>query len=192
LRKAEHTQTDRTVVLKSGMLAASPFKERVRMQRRNAPFAWHDAYLRSFDRWLSIGRDSASMLWAAGDVIGMRTTRMAVTAHAPSADDLAEIHRMVAEKPKAFAESQLAVWNALLQSMQTMWADALRQSTRNAMALSTAAMSPSPGLSLQRVMTRGMASAMRQLHAPLKIAEAATQPVNRRVAANRQRLLGAH
>ena len=159
--------------------------------RRSAPFAWQAAYFRSLDRWMAIAHDSTSMLWAAGDVIGMRTTRMAATAHAPSADDLAEIHRMVAEKPKAFAEAQLAAWNALLQSTQAMWADALRQSTRNAMALSTAALSPSPGPSLQRAMSRGMASAMRQLHAPLKIAEAATGPVNRRVAANRKRLSGA-
>ena len=158
------------------MLGAS-FLTTSLMRPTRTTFTWHDPYSRSFALWMSIARDNASMLWSASQVIGIRTNAMAT-----GQSDAVEISRMVAEKPAAMFESSMAAWSESMRIAQTMWQDALRQS------MAATALTTSPVRAGKRAMHRSLASARRQMNAPLQIANAAAKPVHRRVEANRRRL----
>jgi hypothetical protein len=147
--------------------------------------------LQSFELWNRFTADNAAMLWAAGEVIGQRTSRMATHGIAPDANERREMQRMVEEKQTAIFESSLAAWNEWIRLSQASWFDALRTTTRNSLALAPALMGIDPFDALSSTTARSMASMSRQwttLDTPLRIADAAFEPVRARVAANRKRL----
>lgn len=76
----------------------------------------------SLTTWSSWWRN-AQTLWdigvAAPQVIAHRTARMALTGHAPSAQDCQEFQRMGAEKFDAIGESAVAVMLHLWQAQQS-------------------------------------------------------------------------
>lgn len=47
--------------------------------------------LESFERWTRFAADNSAMLWAAGEVIGQRTTQMATHGIAPNATERGEM-----------------------------------------------------------------------------------------------------
>ena len=155
--------------------------------------------LASFERWSRFAADNTAMLFAAGEVIGRRTTRMAMHGIAPDATERQEMHRMVEEKQAAVLEGSIAAWNEWMRIGQASWLEALRLTMRNGMAFVPVMAGRSPidtfsrtGRYASAVTARSMASARRQwatpLDTPLKIADAAFEPVRARVAANRKRL----
>lgn len=161
--------------------------------------ARHAPLLESFERWTRFVADNSAMLWAAGEVIGQRTTQMATHGIAPNATERGEMQRMVAEKQTAMLEASLAGWQEWLRLSQASWLEAVRLTMRNGIALAPVVIGLNPVNALSRstryatrATQRSMASATRRwtmpLDTPLKIADAAFQPVRARVAANRKRL----
>lgn len=165
--------------------------------KRSAPP--HLPLLRSFASWNRFAADHTAMLWAAGEVIGRRTTTMASHGIAPNAHERREMERMVEEKQSAMLEGSLAAWNEWMRLAQASWLDAVRLTMRNSLALAPVLTGMNPLDTLSRTTryarsatARSMASASRQWTAPLdthlKIVNAAFGPTRARVAANRKRL----
>jgi hypothetical protein len=118
---------------------------------------------------------------------------------APDAHERHEMQRMVEEKQSAMLEASLAGWHEWMRLSQAGWLEAMRLTMRNGVALAPVitGLNPLNALSrgtryARRATARSLAAATRQwtapLDAPLKIADAAFQPVRARVAANRKRL----
>lgn len=153
---------------------------------------------RSIERWNRFAADQATMLFAAGEVVGRRTATMATHGISPNARERRELARMVAEKQSAMLEGSLAAWAEWMRVVQASWLDAVGLAMRNGFALAPLlAMTPMQAMAgvqanAQRAATRSIVSASRQWHAPLdtslRIADAALGPFRERVAANRKRL----
>ena len=155
--------------------------------------------LQSFERWNRFAADQTAMLWAAGEVIGRRTTTMATHGIAPNALERREMERMVEEKQSAMLEGSLAAWNEWMRVAQASWLDAVKLTMRNGLALAPVMTNLNPLMTLSHTSryargatTRSMASVSRQWTAPLdtqlRIVNAAFAPTRERVAANRKRL----
>ena len=71
--------------------------------------------------WMQWAARSAEMWLAAGQVIGVRTQRMARAGHKPSARDRREFTLMGTEKLEAATKSWMAMF-AALAPLQTQWA----------------------------------------------------------------------
>ena len=159
----------------------------------------HLPFLQSFEHWNRFAAEHTAMLWAAGEVIGRRTTTMATHGIAPNAQERREMERMVEEKQSAMLEGSLAAWHEWMRLAQASWLDAVKLTMRNGLAFTPLMTNFNPLTTLShtrrfaRVATaRSMASATRQWTTPLdtqlKIVDAAFGPTRQRVAANRRRL----
>lgn len=162
-------------------------------------FIPHVPLIESFALWNRFALDHASMLLAAGDVIGRRTTQMVTHGIAPNAAERDEMQRMVEEKQTAVFEGSLAAWQEWMRLAQVNWFDTINVAMRNGVALAPlmAGMNPANAMArssryAQRATARSVASAKRQwtapLDSPVKIADAAFAPVRARVTANQKRL----
>jgi hypothetical protein len=159
----------------------------------------HAPLLRSFELWSRFALDNTAMLWGAGQVIGKRTSQMATHGIAPNERELGEMRRMIEEKQAAVLEGSLAAWREWMRLSQSGWMDAVKLASRNGMALAPVMVGLNPINAVarstsyaQRATARSMSSATRgwtaQLDNPLRIADAALEPVRTRVASNRKRL----
>lgn len=158
----------------------------------------HAPLLRSFELWNRFALDNAAMLWGAGAVIGKRTTQMAGHGLAPNDRELCEMRRMIEEKQSALLEGSMAAWREWMRLNQSGWMEAVRLASRNGFALAPAMAGMTPVNAVargtryaRRATARSMASAGRgwtALDHPLRIADAALEPVRARVASNRKRL----
>jgi hypothetical protein len=95
--------------------------------------------------WFQLGLKTWEMLLAAGQVIPIRLSRMALAGPTPSARDRREFTLMGAEKAQAAAQSGLAAATHLQRAWLQMWTGAAtaalapvhRTATANARRLST-------------------------------------------------------
>lgn len=159
----------------------------------------HAPLLRSLALWNRFAHDNVAMLRDAGEVIGQRTILMAAHGIAPDEREMREMRRMIEEKQSALLEGALAAWSEWMRQGQASWMDAFRLASRNGLALAPAMVGLNPTNAVargtryaRRATARSMASATRgwtaQMDNPLRIADAALEPVRARVASNRRRL----
>jgi hypothetical protein len=109
---------------------------------------------------------AAQVAWQAPQVATARLGRIAAAGASPSVADGREVHRMVAEKAAAFAESwQAMAWQGVRWQQQA-WATWWR---------------PFPPV-------MPMTAATQAWHAALRVVDQGLAPVHRRVGANARRL----
>jgi hypothetical protein len=145
--------------------------------------------------WQMMAWKTMEMAIAASKVIGMRTSRIALAGHSPSASDQREVVSMVQEKGQAAMESSQAITVRLLALNQQFAALAFRQmlSASRAMMSIAGARSASDSLSQQTKLLRdtlqgSVDTASKLSTSTAKIARSALKPVHKRVRSNAKRL----
>jgi hypothetical protein len=144
--------------------------------------------------WMQLGFKTSEMLFASSQVIGHRTSRMAMAGPVPNARDRKEFTLMGQEKLEAAAESAQAMISRMLALQIEMASTIFRQYMTGATSLFALAAAPAS------VMTAGgQANLMRSLLAPMttagnlsenmaRVAQHGLKPIHLRATSNARRL----
>jgi hypothetical protein len=148
-----------------------------------------------FLMWSQLGWKSGEMAIAAAQVIGHRTSRLALAGSLPSARDQREFALMGQEKGEAALESAQAVGVRMLMLNQQFAAFAFKQMLSASVALMSIAASRTAAESVDRqsklvrdTMTRSVVAASKLSGSTAQLARRALKPVHTRVSGNVRRL----
>ncbi|KRB89142.1 polyhydroxyalkanoate granule-associated phasin [Noviherbaspirillum sp. Root189] len=144
--------------------------------------------------WMQLGFKTSEMLFASSQVIGHRTSRMAMAGPVPNARDRKEFTLMGQEKLEAAAESAQAVINRMFALQIEMASTAFRQYMTGVTSLFALAAAPASVLT-----AGGQARLMRGFLVPLtaatslsgnmaRVAQHGLKPIHSRATANARRL----
>ena len=148
-----------------------------------------------FLMWSQLGWKSGEMAIAAAQVIGHRTSRLALAGSVPSARDQREFALMGQEKGDAALESAQAVGVRMLMLNQQFAALAFKQMLSASVAMMSIAASRTAAESVDRqsklvrdTMTRSVVAASKLSGSTAQLARRALKPVHTRVSGNVRRL----
>ncbi|MFC7514663.1 polyhydroxyalkanoate granule-associated phasin [Herbaspirillum sp. GCM10030257] len=144
--------------------------------------------------WMQLGFKTSEMLFASSQVIGHRTSRMAMAGPMPNARDRKEFTLMGQEKLEAATESAQAVMDRMFALQIEMASTAFRQYMTGATSLFALAATPASVLT-----AGGQATLMRNFLAPLtaatslsgniaRVAQHGLKPIHSRATSNARRL----
>jgi hypothetical protein len=188
---AEHLRQDRSPDSRDQSVAINRSTPKRNPMKRHSPV---HSYFVPFMLWTDLGFKTLETMFAAAQVIGHRTTRIAIAGHAPNARDRREFALMGQEKMEAGAKSAQAMAAHMLTMTQPWGALAYRDFLRNSAALMSLASSRTLSQLLARqaalALTLGQSAAnMADTSKTVtRLAHRGLKPIHAKVVANAKRL----
>lgn len=159
------------------------------------PISSMNLFAGPFMMWSRLAWKAGEMAISSAQVIGHRSSRLALSGRMPSARDQHEFSLMGREKGEAVLESAQAVATRVLMLNQQFAALAFKQLMSASVTLMSIAASRTAGESVERqaklvsdTMTGSVVAASKLSGSTARIARSALKPVHKRVSANARRL----
>ena len=152
------------------------------------------SYFVPFMVWSDLATKTLEMMLASAQVIGHRTSRMALAGAAPNARDRREIALMGQEKVEAGARSAQAMAAHMMTVSQPWGALAFRHIPRNSAAFMSLASSQTPSqliarqAALARALGQSAVSMANVSKSATKLAHRGLKPIHAKATANAKRL----